>query len=71
MESNHVAYIEPVATDPDYRRMGLGKAAVLECVRRSSILGADVAWVGSGLEFYLAIGFKKMFDVFPWVKYFD
>jgi predicted N-acetyltransferase YhbS len=71
VKANRVAYIEPVATDPDYRRMGLGKAAVLECVHRSAALGAEVAWVGSGQEFYLAIGFTKMFDVFPWIKYFD
>jgi len=69
--ANRVAYVEPVATDPDYRRMGLGKAAVLESVRRVAALGADVAWVGSGLEFYSAIGFEKMFTFFPWVKVLD
>lgn len=56
---NHFAYVEPVATDPDYRRMGLGKAAVLEGVRRCVELGATVAYVGSGQEFYRAIGFRK------------
>ena len=71
VDANRVAYVEPVATDPDYRRMGLGKAAVLECVRRSQALGAEVAWVGSGQEFYKAIGFTKMFDVNCWIKYFD
>ena len=68
---NRVAYIEPVATDPDYRRMGLGKAAVLESVRRVANLGAEVAWVGSGLDFYLGMDFEKMFTTFPWVKYLD
>ena len=29
---NRVCYVEPVATDPDYRRMGLGTAVVLEGV---------------------------------------
>ncbi|PKO05424.1 MAG: hypothetical protein CVU41_12390 [Chloroflexi bacterium HGW-Chloroflexi-3] len=29
-ENNQFAYVEPVATDPDYRRLGMGKAAVLE-----------------------------------------
>ena len=71
VEANQVAYVEPVATDPDYRRMGLGKAAVLECIRRVKELGAEVAWVGSGQEFYKAIGFKKRFELVPWVKYFD
>jgi predicted N-acetyltransferase YhbS len=68
---NRVAYVEPVATDPDYRRMGLGKAAVLECARRARKMGAEDIWVGSGQAFYLAIGFTKMFDVNPWVKYYD
>lgn len=71
VDANRVAYVEPVATDPDYRRMGLGKASVLECVRRSKALGAEIAWVGSGQEFYKAIGFIKMFDVNFWIKYFD
>ena len=68
---NRVAYVEPVATDPDYRRMGLGKAAVMECLHRAAALGAEVAWVGSDLEFYKAIGFKTMFTVYPWVKVLD
>jgi predicted N-acetyltransferase YhbS len=71
VEANRVGYVEPVATDPDYRRMGLGKAAVLECVRRVAALGAEVAWVGSGQEFYKAIGFTKTFDVHAWVKYYE
>jgi predicted N-acetyltransferase YhbS len=71
VDAKKVAYVEPVATDPEYRRMGLGKAAVLECIRRVKKLGAEVAWVGSGQEFYTAIGFKKRFEVVPWVKYFE
>jgi ribosomal protein S18 acetylase RimI-like enzyme len=64
------AYVEPVATDPDYRRMGLGKAAVLEGIRRCSALDATVAYVGSDQEFYQALGFKKVFNNECWVKYF-
>lgn len=65
---NRVAYVEPVATDPDYRRMGLGRAVVLETVRRAAELGADVAWVGSGQQFYLDIGFTPMFKTDLWVR---
>ena len=54
----HYGYVEPVATDPDYRRMGLGKAAVLEGIRRCVELGAVEAFVGSNQPFYLALGFK-------------
>ncbi len=66
-----IAYVEPVATDPDYRFMGLGKAAVLQGIRRCGELGATIAYVGSGQTFYEAIGFKKIFARYPWIKYFD
>ncbi len=70
-ESTHrFAYVEPVATDPDFRRMGLGKAAVLEGIRRCGRLGATVAYVGSDQEFYKAIGFKKVYNSECWVKHF-
>lgn len=67
---NRVAYVEPVATDPDYRFMGLGKAAVLEGLRRCKTLGASVAFVGSGQTFYEAIGFHRVFAHYPWIRYF-
>lgn len=65
------AYVEPVATDPDYRRLGLGKAAVLEGIRRCVNLGAIVAYVGSDQEFYKALGFRYVFDSECWVKNFN
>lgn len=52
------ALVEPVATDPSYRRKGLGKAAVLEACRRCRDRGAKVAYVGSSQQFYYSIGFK-------------
>jgi predicted N-acetyltransferase YhbS len=51
------ALVEPVATDPDYRLMGLGRAAVLEGVIRCGKLGAKRAYVGSSQQFYYNIGF--------------
>lgn len=51
------ALVEPVATDPDYRLMGLGKAAVLEAVKRCGQMGAKIALVGSSQQFYYNIGF--------------
>jgi len=50
--------VEPVATDPAYRKMGLGKAAVLEAVRRCGMLGAEWAFAGSSQQFYYSIGFR-------------
>jgi predicted N-acetyltransferase YhbS len=69
--THQYAYVEPVATDPDYRRMGLGKAAVLEGIRRCCALGARVAYVGSDQAFYQAIGFKKVFNSECWMSYLD
>jgi GNAT superfamily N-acetyltransferase len=65
------AYVEPVATVPDYRRMGLGKAAVLEGIRRCGELGAEVAYVGSDQDFYLALGFRKIYATQSWVKHLE
>lgn len=68
---NKIAYVEPVATDPNYRRMGLGRAAVLEGIRRCGEQGATIAYVESGLPFYLNMGFKKMFTRNRWIKDFN
>jgi predicted N-acetyltransferase YhbS len=65
---NRIALVEPVATDPDYRRMGLGRAAVLEGLRRCAECGARVAYVGSWQPFYLAMGFKKLSRHWCWVR---
>ncbi|MBI5032924.1 MAG: GNAT family N-acetyltransferase [Chloroflexi bacterium] len=66
--TNKIAYVEPVATDPDFRRMGLGKAAVLEGIRRCGELGATVAYVGSDQLFYQALGFQVIFTSNCWRK---
>jgi len=65
---NRYAYVEPVATDPDYRRMGLGRAAVLEGIRRCGVDGATVAYVGSDQAFYHSLGFKPVFTSQCWEK---
>ena len=52
------AFIEPVATDPEYRGLGLGKAAVLEGIRRVGEKGAKIAIVGSSQQFYYSIGMR-------------
>lgn len=62
------AVIEPVATDPDYRKMGLGKAAVLEGIRRTGELGAKTALVGSSQQFYYSIGLRPFSTATIWRK---
>ena len=67
---NRIALVEPVATDPDYRRLGLGRTVVLEGVRRCAALGARVAFVGSDQDFYKSLGFRTAFvgEAWKWVK---
>ena len=66
-----LAYVEPVATDPEHRGLGLGRACVLETLRRVQDAGAKVAWVGSHQPFYDAIGFERKFHCDLWVKWLD
>lgn len=68
---NRLAYVEPVATDPNYRRMGLARAAVSESLRRVAELGAEVAWVGSDQSLYLNMGFASSFRMDLWVRNLD
>lgn len=49
--------VEPVATNPNYRKLGLGRAAVLEAAKRCGTLGAKRAYVSSSKQFYYSIGF--------------
>jgi GNAT superfamily N-acetyltransferase len=65
---NRFGYVEPVATDPAYRRRGLGTAAVLEGIRRCGALGATVAYVGTDQPFYLAMGFRPLYRQRCWVR---
>lgn len=55
---NAYAYVEPVATDPSYRKMGLAKSAIYEAVTRAKKFGAREAYVVSSQQFYYNIGFK-------------
>jgi ribosomal protein S18 acetylase RimI-like enzyme len=62
------AVIEPVATDPEYRKLGLGRAAVLEGIRRVGVLGARIAFVSSSQQFYYRIGMRPYASSTIWKK---
>lgn len=65
---NQFAYVEPVATDPAYRRMGLAQAGLWEGLRRCAALGATEAFVGSEQPLYLALGFTRLHDTVCWER---
>jgi len=65
---NRFAYVEPVATDPDYRRIGLATAAVLEGIRRCGELGATCAYVAGMRPLYKSMGFRVIYSQCLWVK---
>ncbi len=65
-ERNRVAYVEPVATDPDYRRLGLACIVVLEGIRRCGELGATEVYVGAEMPFYLSLGFEPVYRCSLW-----
>lgn len=61
-------YIEPVCTDPVYRKKGLAKAALYEATKRCSEFGAKRAYVISQQQFYYNIGFSPTDTYTWWVK---
>ena len=65
---NRFALVEPVATDPAFRGLGLGRVCVLEALRRATEIGATVAYVGTDMPFYLSFGFKRMSACRAWQK---
>jgi len=66
-EQNTYAYLEPLATVPEYRRMGLATIALMESMKRTKLLGATYCFGGVG-EFYTAIGFKLVCNRELWEK---
>ena len=59
-EANQIASLEPVGTQPEYRRLGLAREAVFEAIRRVKKKGAKKIEVGSDQEIYLHMGFKPI-----------
>ena len=66
------AYFEPVGTVPEHQRRGLGKAVMLEGLRRLQRMGGDLAFVGSYSEgagaLYSSAGFVEYDLSEPWEK---
>ena len=58
-ERNKYAYLEPLATAPEYRRMGLATIALTAGMKKTKALGATYCF-GGVPEFYTAIGFDTI-----------
>ncbi len=66
-ERNKYAYLEPLATVPEYRRMGLATIALTEGMKKTKALGATYCF-GGVPEFYTAIGFETICNREMWKK---
>lgn len=66
-ETNGYAYLEPLCTVPEYRRMGLATIALTESMKKTKALGAEYCF-GGGREFYTAIGFDIIAHRDTWEK---
>lgn len=64
---NKYAYLEPLATVPEYRRIGLATIALTEGMRKTKALGAEYCFGGAS-EFYSAIGFETICERELWKK---
>ena len=64
---NKYAYLEPLATVPKYRRMGLAKAALIEGMKKTKELDAKYCFGGTG-EYYKSIGFNAIANRELWKK---
>ena len=67
-QRNRIGILEPVGTIPQYRRMGLGRASIMQLANQVKREGGIKVYVGSGEDFYRRLGFqaKGMYGV--WVK---
>jgi len=66
-ETNKYAYLEPLCTIPQYRRMGLATIALTNSMKKTKTLGAEYCF-GGGMDFYTAIGFEIIAYRETWEK---
>jgi len=66
-DKNKYAYLEPLATVPKYRRIGLATIALTEGMKKTKALGAKYCF-GGVHEFYTAIGFETVCHREIWKK---
>lgn len=62
------ALVEPLATDPDHRRLGLAKATIFEGIKRVYQEGAKRIIVNTSKQFYYNRGFRPYKTQTVWEK---
>ena len=67
-QHNRIGILEPVGTIPEYRKLGLGRACILQLIRQVQEEGGVKVYVGSTQDFYLRIGFRPRDMYAVWVK---
>jgi hypothetical protein len=66
-EKNKYAYLEPLCTMPEYRKMGLAAYTLTETMKKTMELGATYCF-GGVPEFYTSIGFETICNRELWKK---
>lgn len=64
---NDYAYLEPLATDPRYRKLGLATIAITESMKLTQNFGATYCFGGSN-PFYTKVGFETIHYREKWSK---
>jgi len=67
-EVNKYAYLEPMATVPKYRRLGLGTTALMDSMKQTKELGATYCFGGPVEHYYPQIGFEEVAKKDTWQK---
>ncbi len=73
---HRVGYVEPIGTVSPHRRLGLGKALLIESFRRLQDLGAAVVYLGhradnqAGNRLYDSVGMRVFDQEFWWAREF-
>jgi GNAT superfamily N-acetyltransferase len=74
---SRVAQVEPMGVQPNYRRLGLGRALLHDGFRRARELGADRMEVDAfsfsepALRAYESVGFRRLYDEQVFVREFS
>jgi len=66
-DQNEYAYLEPLATIPEYRHMGLATIALIEGMKKTKKLGMKYCFGGTH-KFYYDIGFETAGYIEFWTK---